>query len=185
MKLYTKTGDAGETSLNGGRRVPKSSLRIDAYGTIDELNSHLGVVRALQPASEFDAILEQLQKTLFVLGTDLATPLDASAKKVERIEPRDIESVEGWIDRFDAQLEPLQFFIMPGGTVRAAHLHLARTVCRRAERVIDALGRQESIGSLPLIYVNRAADLLFVLARYDNMNSKVKDVPWRPSPGNS
>lgn len=177
MKIYTKTGDKGETSLNGGMRVPKSSLRIDAYGTIDELNSHLGVVRTLQPPVDLNVILEQLQRSLFVLGTDLATPLEASTGRVKRIEQKDVDRLEGWIDTMDAQLEPLQLFVLPGGSPVAAHLHIARTVCRRAERLIDALGRQETIGTLPLVYTNRLADLLFVLARYANKNSNVNDTP--------
>jgi cob(I)alamin adenosyltransferase len=181
MKIYTKTGDKGDTSLNGGKRLPKSSLRIEAYGTVDELNSHLGVVRTFHPAADLDAILDQLQHALFVLGTDLATPLDAAAGRVERVKQKDIDRLEGWIDDVDAQLESLQFFVLPGGSPIAAHLHVARTVCRRSERLIDALGRQEAVGPLPLIYANRLADLLFVLARYANKISNVHDIPWHPT----
>ncbi|MCX6120188.1 MAG: cob(I)yrinic acid a,c-diamide adenosyltransferase [Ignavibacteriales bacterium] len=181
MKIYTKTGDTGDTSLFGGKRVPKSSLRIDAYGTVDELNALLGVSRALKPHTEVDSILEQIQNQLFVLGADLATPFDTTPMKMKRVQQNEIQILEETIDRLDAQLEPLKSFILPGGSAVSAQLHVARTVCRRAERFVDALGRKEEIGKFPLVYLNRLADLLFVLARYANKISKVNEISWHPT----
>jgi cob(I)alamin adenosyltransferase len=178
MKIYTKTGDTGDTSLFGGQRVPKSTLRIDAYGTIDELNAQLGVVRALKPSAEVDNILEQIQNQLFVLGADLATPFDAAPKNLKRIQQNEIQILEETIDRLDAQLEPLKSFILPGGSLVSAQLHVARTVCRRVERLIDALGRKEQVGKFPLVYLNRLADLLFVMARYVNKLSGMEETRW-------
>jgi len=179
MKIYTKTGDNGETSLYGGKRVPKHSHRIEAYGTVDELNAQLGVVRALQPPQEIDAVLNSIQNQLFVLGADLATPADAQTKNIQRINRNDIQSLEQSIDHFDGQLEPLQSFILPGGSQAGAQLHVARTVCRRAERRVNLLSQDEAIDSLPLIYLNRLADLLFVLARYTNKLEKKPEKIWK------
>jgi cob(I)alamin adenosyltransferase len=178
MKIYTKTGDNGDTSLFGGHRIPKSSLRIDAYGTVDELNAQLGVIRALKPPAEVESILEQLQSQLFLLGADLATPLSSTPSKIQRIQQDHVLNLEKNIDKLDVQLKPLQSFIIPGGQPIAAQVHIARTVCRRAERLLDALGRREDIGKFPLIYLNRFADLLFVLARYINYLSGIEDTIW-------
>jgi cob(I)alamin adenosyltransferase len=178
MKIYTKTGDSGDTSLFGGKRVPKSTLRIDTYGTVDELNAQLGVARALKPHSDVEGLLEQIQNQLFVLGADLATPIDSAPANVKHIQEKEIQFLEETIDRLDAQLEPLQSFILPGGTPVSAQLHVARTVCRRAERLVDALGRKEEIGKFPLIYLNRLADLLFVAARYVNVLSGREETKW-------
>jgi cob(I)alamin adenosyltransferase len=178
MKIYTKTGDTGDTSLFGGKRVPKSSLRIDAYGTVDELNAQLGVVRALRPFAEVDNLLEQIQNQLFVLGADLATPLDVTPANVKRIQQNEIQFLEETIDRLDAQLEPLKSFILPGGSLLTAHLHVARTVCRRAERLVDALGRKEEIEKFPLVYLNRLADLLFIAARYVSKLTGMEETKW-------
>jgi cob(I)alamin adenosyltransferase len=183
MKIYTKTGDSGDTSLFGGKRVPKSTLRIDAYGTVDELNAQLGVARALKPHGDIEELLKQIQKQLFILGADLAAPVDSAPSSVTRIQQTEIQFLEETIDRLDAQLEPLKSFILPGGTTASAQLHIARTVCRRTERLVDALGRKEEIGRFPLIYLNRLADLLFVLARYANKISLVNDIPWNPTSG--
>jgi cob(I)alamin adenosyltransferase len=179
MKIYTKTGDNGDTSLFGGKRIPKSSLRIDACGTVDELNAQLGVVRALKLHSEVDKIVEQLQNQLFHLGADIATPCDVPMSKIHRIQQHDVEALEETIDRLDAQVEPLESFILPCGSLVAAQFHVARAVCRRAERLVDALGRKEEIGKLPLVYLNRLADLLFVLARYANKQTGVIDAIWK------
>jgi cob(I)alamin adenosyltransferase len=178
MKIYTKTGDDGDTSLFGGHRIPKSSLRIDAYGTVDELNAQLGVVRALKPPAEVEAILEQLQNQLFVLGADLAAPLDTVSSKTQRIQQDHIQSLEKIIDQIDTQLKPLQSFILPGGQLIGAQMHVARTVCRRAERLVDSLGRKEAIGKFPLVYLNRFADLLFVLARSVNVLTGTEEAAW-------
>lgn len=175
MKIYTKTGDTGDTSLLGGKRVPKSSLRIDTYGTVDELNAQIGVARALQPHAKVDEILEQLQNQLFILGSDLACPLQVSSLNALRIQQDQVQSLENTIDLLDTHLDTLKSFVVPGGSIVSAQLHVARAVCRRAERLVDALGRQEEIGKLPLVYLNRLADLLFVLARYANKLSGVKE----------
>lgn len=167
MKIYTKTGDKGETSLFGGKRVRKDSLRIEAYGTVDELNSLLGVARSLWPPEEIENILEELQEVLFVLGADLATPYE-SEKKIHRISTEDIEAMEKHIDSIEPKLHPLTSFILPGGTPVASHLHLARTVCRRAERVVVQLAQHENVGIFVVPFLNRVSDFLFVLARWAN-----------------
>ncbi len=179
MKIYTKTGDIGNTSLFGGKRVPKSTLRIDAYGTIDELNAQLGVARALKPNAEVDKFLEQIQNQLFVLGADLATPLDSNPTNIKRIQQNEIQNLEEIIDRLDIQMEPLRSFILPGGSLASAQLHVSRAVCRRAERLVDALGRKEKIGKFPLMYLNRLADLLFVIARYENKLTGAQEIKWK------
>jgi cob(I)alamin adenosyltransferase len=178
MKIYTKTGDKGDTSLLDGKRIPKSSLRIDVYGTVDEVNALLGVVRELKPHTEVESVLELLQNHLFVLGADLATPLDAVSPKIQRIQQDHILILEKVIDQMEEQLKPLQSFILPGGQLVSAQMHVARTVCRRAERLVDALGRKEDIGKLPLVYLNRLADLLFVLARFANRLGKTEETKW-------
>lgn len=181
LKIYTKTGDTGDTSLFGGKRVPKSSTRIDAYGTIDELNAQLGVVRALKPQLEIEKVLELIQNQLFQLGADLATPMDINSTKIHRIQQEQIDRLEKTIDQTDVLLAPLGAFILPGGDIVSAQLHSARTICRRAERLIDELGRKEDIGKFILIYVNRLADLLFVLARYANSLAGVEEKKWKES----
>jgi cob(I)alamin adenosyltransferase len=178
MKIYTKTGDNGDTSLIGGHRLPKSSLRIDSYGTVDELNAQLGVVRALKPNVDIDGILEQLQNQLFVLGADLAAPLNVVSSEIPRIQSEHIKNLETIIDKIDAQLPPLQSFVLPGGHLVSAQLQVARAVCRRAERLVDALGRKEDIGKFPLVYLNRLSDLLFVLARFINLLSDIEEPRW-------
>ena len=184
VKIYTKTGDNGDTSLFGGKRLPKSSLRIDAYGTVDELNAQLGAVRALKPPAEVERILEQLQNQLFVLGADLATPLNTMSSKIQRIQQDHIQNLEKIIDQMELHLKPLQSFILPGGQLAGAQLHIARTVCRRAERLVDAVGRKEDIGKFPLVFLNRFADLLFVLARYVNVRAGIEESTWNDGPPN-
>ena len=178
MKIYTKTGDKGETSLFAGGRVPKCHIRVEAYGTIDELNSVLGVARAAEPSQQADLWLEQVQNQLFHLGSDLATPLDAKADWVTRVMADDVKWLEATIDQMTAELSPLKNFILPGGTAAAAHLQVARAVCRRAERLIVALGEGEDIGDHVLAYVNRLSDWLFTLARYENMLAGESESKW-------
>jgi cob(I)alamin adenosyltransferase len=180
MKIYTKTGDQGDTGLFGGPRVGKDSPRIEAYGTVDELNSVLGVARAHLDGGEIDAILETIQNGLFALGAQLATP-DPAAHGTAMIAAAQIAELEAAIDRFEADLPPLRQFILPGGTLAAAHLHHARTVCRRAERRAIALGRLpgEHVAAETIVYLNRLSDLLFVLARTANRQAQRDDVPWR------
>lgn len=179
MKIYTKTGDTGQTGLFGGPRVRKDNPRIEAYGTIDELNSVLGVTRAAGLPAEIDALVAQIQNELFSVGAELATP-NPEAAGFRIIGPRHIAAVEQAIDRFESPLEPLKQFILPGGTSAAAALHLARTVCRRAERRVVTLAHDgsEGISAEIVIYLNRVSDLLFVLARAVNFDAREPDVPW-------
>lgn len=180
-RIYTKTGDDGTTGLFGGTRVRKDNVRIDAYGTVDELNSIIGVVRTCPLPEEIATQFALISSALFTLGADLATPLDPPpVYDIPRIGMEHIEELEGWIDRFDAMLEPLKVFILPGGTVAAAHLHVARTVCRRAERCVVTLATHEDIGSFVVRYLNRLSDYLFMAARAVNASAGVEDVPWKP-----
>lgn len=179
MKIYTKTGDRGETSLYGGKRVAKDSLRIEAYGTVDELNSLLGVCRAFTMAQEVDTLLEELQHDLFTLGADLATPFDTQSSSVRRIQPDDSARLEKHIDSIESSLEPLKNFILPAGNKPASLLHYARTVCRRAERFVVRLSRQEKINEFSIIYLNRLSDLLFVMARWANSLSGTTETKWK------
>jgi cob(I)alamin adenosyltransferase len=173
-RVYTRTGDRGETRLVGGTKVPKDAPRIEAYGTIDELNAVLGLVRAFneeqigrsEASARLDAILKQLQNELFDLGSELATPAAAAYEGMFRIGTGEVAALERLIDDCQKDLQPLSSFVLPGGGRVAAFLHQARTVCRRAEREILRLARHEPIGEWPLTYVNRLSDLLFVLSRW-------------------
>lgn len=178
MKIYTKTGDDGTTSLFSGGRVPKTHLRVEAYGTVDELNSVLGVARAHRPSRQTDDYLARVQRQLFHLGADLATPLDAKSDWVARMDADTVRWLEERIDEMTAALPPLTNFILPGGSLAAAQIHVARTVCRRAERLVVALQEHETIGDHALIYLNRLSDFLFTLARYENMRAGIPDVMW-------
>lgn len=183
-RIYTRTGDKGDTSLFGGRRVPKHDPRVCAYGAVDELNAVLGVARAAEPEPEIDAVLERVQHQLFDIGAELATPPDASpgaAAYAPRVLPSWVESLERDIDRLEDTLPPLRQFILPGGTPVASHLHLARTVARRAEREIVALAAREALNPDLVKYVNRLSDLLFVLARAVNLAADHPDTIWRPT----
>ncbi len=176
MKIYTRTGDDGQTGLWGGQRVAKDSLRVQAYGTVDECNAVIGVARASGIDQGIDAILSEVQNQLFVVGADLATPGDAA--NIPRIAENAIEVLEGYIDQLEEELEPLRQFILPGGSLAAAHLHLARTICRRAERAVVSLNHAETINSHIVVYINRLSDLLFVAARAANAQAGLADVPW-------
>lgn len=178
MKIYTKTGDTGETALFGGERVPKDALRIEAYGSVDELNCVLGVIRSLGPDRKISAALLKIQHQLFELGADLATPIVHKSPMIPRIKASHAAALERTIDSMERALQPLKSFILPGGSVAASQLHLARTVCRRAERNVVRLSRNEDIGSAVIIYLNRLSDLLFVLARYENLSSAHEEVKW-------
>jgi cob(I)alamin adenosyltransferase len=179
VKIYTRTGDGGETSLFDGTRVPKSDLRVDAYGEVDELNAVLGVARAGGLDPQVDAVVAAIQRDLFALGARLADPRHLIAGRVTKTDlaAADVARLEAWIDRFEAELPPLRRFILPGGATPAALLHLARTVCRRAERQIVALGPEACEPAL-LTYVNRLSDLLFVLARLVNQRAGTPEVEW-------
>ena len=173
-RVYTRTGDRGETALVGGRRVPKDAPRIEAYGTVDELNAILGLARVFnaerlaegEGPRWLDETLRRLQNQLFDLGSELATPDDAVYEGMYRVGQAEVTELEKLIDRCQKDLEPLKSFVLPGGGRVGAFLHQARTVCRRAERRILALSRAEPIGDWPLKYVNRLSDLLFVLSRW-------------------
>jgi cob(I)alamin adenosyltransferase len=180
VKLYTKTGDDGTTGLFGGGRVKKASLRVDAYGTVDELNAAIGVARTTRLEPVTDEVLAHVQVDLFTVGAELACVPGKEAKLSMRlVDPADAERLEKAIDAAEEGLPPLKNFILPGGSAQAAALHLARTVCRRAERAVllldDATPRAELV-----IYLNRLSDLLFVLARRANHTGGVEDVPWAP-----
>ena len=184
VKIYTRTGDSGETGLYGGERVAKDDPRVEAYGTVDEANAVLGMARAVLPRDpDLDAALGRLQHLFFDLGADLATPLDASAgTRIRRMALTDVESLEREIDRWDESLPPLRQFILPGGSPAAATLHHARTVVRRAERNTAGLLRlhPERSNAATLTVLNRIGDLLFVLARAANARAGADDVPWQP-----
>lgn len=179
MKIYTKTGDKGDTSLFGGGRVPKSSARIEAYGTVDELNSVVGLAASYPISSKGADWLHRVQQDLFVLGSDLATPPSSKAK-AHRIAEEDTRMLEEAIDEMQAELPELKNFILPGGSPRGATLHLARTVCRRAERATVTCRETEEISDTALKYLNRLSDFLFVLARYENQQAGTKEEIWKP-----
>jgi cob(I)alamin adenosyltransferase len=178
MKIYTKTGDDGTTSLFSGGRVPKHHLRVESYGTVDELNSVLGLARAHQPSARTDADLARIQHQLFNLGADLATPLDAKSSHIVRMDAETVAWLESSIDRMTAELPALSYFILPGGSVAGATLHVARTVCRRAERLVTALQEDEDVGEQVLPYLNRLSDYLFTLARWENQQAGQNEEKW-------
>ena len=178
-KVYTRTGDKGSTRLGSGREVPKEDLRIAAFGTVDELNSCLGTALAAGLDALLAGFLGRIQNDLFHLGSDLCVPEeDKSRIPVPRIEQRHIDELEKWIDRLTGELGPLENFILPGGSAGAAHLHVARSVCRRAERLLAALSRKEKISPHSLAYLNRLSDALFVMARFENHSRGVGDIYW-------
>lgn len=179
MKIYTKKGDAGETSLFGGTKAKKSNIRISAYGTVDELNSTLGMVLSFTISDMGKKILSQIQNDLFIVGATLATP-DLEKSRIEPVGETQTRQLETWIDSLDDELPPLKSFILPGGGGAGSVLHFARTVCRRAERETVRLSESEEIPSDAIIYLNRLSDLLFVLARYENKMQGEKETPWIP-----
>ena len=181
MKIYTKTGDAGDTGLFGGGRVPKDDDRVQAYGDVDELNAAIGLARALESMPRVDEVLVAVQRDLFGLGALLATPdLDRMRQQLvkARVDEGRIAELERAIDEGERELEPLRAFIVPGGTPKAAALHVARTVCRRAERRVVHLARSVEIPPLVVIYLNRLSDLLFVLARVAGRRGGAGEVTW-------
>jgi cob(I)alamin adenosyltransferase len=178
-RVYTRAGDKGETGLAGGKRVGKNTLRIEAYGTVDELNSAIGVALAAGLSPRIAEALPVIQQELFNLGADLATPEPEKEKRPSpRIEKRHVKRLEKAIDEWNADLSELKSFILPGGTAGAAHLHVARTICRRAERCAVALSREEEIGDNVVPYLNRLSDALFVMARLENAERGIADVLW-------
>ena len=179
MKIYTKTGDSGETSLFDNTRVSKADARVDAYGEVDEVNACLGAARAAGVDEDVAATLEAIQKDLFALGARLADPSTRIAARVTKaaITASDIERLEQTIDRLEGELPPLRRFILPGGSAAGALLHLARTVCRRAERRVIALG-PDATEPIIIVYLNRLSDLLFVMARVVNHRAKAPETEW-------
>jgi cob(I)alamin adenosyltransferase len=178
MKIYTKKGDQGETGLFGGERVAKDHLRIRAYGTLDELNAALGLVSLSDPATpEFADRVRRIQGELFQLGAELATPR-GKVVSITLVAGGEVALLENEIDRMEKDLAPLTHFILPGGSPAAAHLHLARTICRRAERELVVLNRSDPLRPVALEYINRLSDYLFVASRFANHRAKVADVLW-------
>jgi len=186
-RVYTRTGDRGETALVGGKRVPKDSLRIEAYGTIDELNSIVGLARAFNEekladgeAHRFlDTVLRQIQDELFDLGSELATPPDFFQEGMYRVSESEVKKIEQLIDECQEELEPLKSFVLPGGGRIGAYLHQCRTVCRRAEREILRLSRAEELSEWPIKYVNRLSDLFFVLSRWISKKTGKDEYLWQ------
>jgi cob(I)alamin adenosyltransferase len=181
MKIYTRTGDEGDTGLFGGGRVPKDHARVAAYGDVDELNSIIGVVRATTPSDFFDRLLESIQRDLFSIGGRLATPDPAPVAKIlaKADLPTDrVREFEQIMDESEKELPPLRAFVLPAGTPKAAALHQARTVCRRAERSVVHLAHEGEVPSIFIVYLNRLSDLLFTLARLANLRGGAGDVTW-------
>jgi len=183
MRVYTRTGDDGETGLFGGPRVSKDAPRLEAYGTVDELNSTIGVASAALPHEDLVAWLQIVQSDLFDIGGELATPdLTGRIAKGQVVGPRvtdeDVAKLEAWIDAMDTEIEPLTRFILPGGTLASAHLHVARTVCRRAERRVLSLARDAEVAPTVVRYLNRLSDCLFTMARVANARAGVAEPEW-------
>lgn len=180
-RIYTRTGDAGMTGLGGGQRVSKDSIRVETYGTVDELNSQIGVALATGLCARLTTELGLIQNELLDLGSDLATPAASQARHpVPAVDVHHIEKLERLIDEFNEVVGPLTNFLLPGGSAGAAQLHFARTVCRRSERLATTLARGEAIGPTVLPYLNRLSDALFVMARYENHERGVAEPLWQP-----
>ena len=180
MKVYTKKGDSGTTQLIGGTRVVKSSMRIEAYGTVDELNSYLGLIRdQAVKESQAEQLLE-IQDRLFTMGSLLATDPKGTKMKLPQLQDSDIESLENWIDEMEETLEPMTSFVLPGGHTAVSFCHIARCVCRRAERIVVDLNENEKIEPIILTYLNRLSDYMFVLSRKLTLDFKANEIPWKP-----
>ncbi|HXF64033.1 MAG TPA: cob(I)yrinic acid a,c-diamide adenosyltransferase [Caldilineaceae bacterium] len=180
-KIYTRRGDKGDTSLGGGQRVPKDNLRVAVYGTVDELNSQIGLALASGLCERLRQVLPSIQNELFDLGSDLCfLEQDKGKFPLPQLEARHVARLEALIDEMTAVVGPLENFILPGGSLGAAHLQVARTVCRRAEREATTLAREEGVGPYVLAYLNRLSDALFVMARYENHQQGVPEPLWQP-----
>ncbi|MFM9944163.1 MAG: cob(I)yrinic acid a,c-diamide adenosyltransferase [Bacteroidia bacterium] len=179
MKIYTKTGDKGETSLIGGVRVKKSDLRIEAYGTVDELNSWMGVIRNIEEIKNSD-LFQKIQDVLFTIGSHLASHPTKGKMKLPEILETDIVMLETNIDKMENELIPLKTFVLPGSSVQNGYCHIARTVCRRAERCVVELSLNEKVNEIIIRYINRLSDYLFVLSRYITLKQNGEDIPWKP-----
>lgn len=181
MKIYTRTGDTGQTSLLNGKRVPKDSLRIETYGTLDELNSHIGMLRDLLEGKNAE-LLTKVQVHLFDIGSTLSAGDEATVArfKVPTVQDVDVAALEAAMDGFDADLPPMRNFILPGGHPAISQAHICRTVCRRAERLAIRLAGEEAVPEITIRYLNRLSDLLFMLARWTGWRLKVEEIPWKP-----
>lgn len=181
MKIYTRTGDSGQTGLFGAGRVPKDDVRVAAYGDVDELNATIGAARSAPPHDLADDLLDSIQRDLFAIGGQLATPDPDKVREAiarAQLDDRRIDVFEHFIDAADEKLAPLRAFILPAGSEKATRFHLARTVCRRAERSVVTLGHTQEVPSIILVYLNRLSDVLFTLARLANQQSDIADVTW-------
>ena len=181
MKIYTKKGDQGKTGLIGGTRVSKSSLRIECYGTIDELNSYLGILRTITKSQSSTEEIIDIQDSLFTIGSHLACDPSKNKMKLPEIKSSDINRLENWIDAMDNKLEPLQSFTLPGGSISSAHCHVARCICRRAERLIVDLNENDNdVNTLITPYLNRLSDYLFTLSRKLTVDDGAEELKWQP-----
>lgn len=180
MKIYTKKGDGGSTGLIGGTRVLKSSLRIESYGTVDELNSSIGLIRDQEINESYKTQLIEIQDRLFTIGSSLASDPEKSAMKIPNLLEEDIHALEVWMDEMDALLPEMKFFVLPGGHTTVSFTHLARCVCRRAERIVIDLKQHEFVADLVPAYLNRLSDYLFVLSRKLGQDLGVEEQPWKP-----
>jgi cob(I)alamin adenosyltransferase len=180
MKIYTKTGDKGQTSLIGGTRVPKHHLRIETYGTVDELNSYIGLVSDSFPHAHTNNLLKEIQDRLFTIGSSLASDPEKSKMKIPDLKDEDIQLLENEIDTMNEVLPELKSFILPGGNVAASHCHVARCICRRTERLSVQLAENEWVDEKIIIYLNRLSDYLFTLARFIAHNLKSEEILWQP-----
>jgi len=180
FRIYTKTGDKGETSLIGGVRVPKYHLRIESYGTVDELNSYLGLIADTYKSAEMNNVLHEIQDRLFTIGSVLASDPEKSKMKIPDVHESDIEFLESHIDKMDDQLPQLKSFILPGGNIVASHCHIARCICRRAERLVVHLSSETEVPDVIIRYLNRLSDYLFTLARFVVHEAGDNEIPWKP-----
>ena len=180
MKIYTKKGDTGTTQLIGGTRIPKNSLRIESYGTIDELNSFIGLIRDQSIDKKTAEQLIETQDRLFTLGSLLAVDTTKSKRQLPQINEEDITNLEKWIDEMQTELDPMTNFILPGGHTTVSYTHIARSICRRSERIINELNSTEIIPQIILPYINRLSDYLFVLSRKLSKDLKIKEELWKP-----
>lgn len=181
FKIYTKTGDKGETSLIGGTRLPKQHIRIEAYGTVDELNSHLGLLRDVTPEADFNFdILLHIQDRLFTIGSHLAADPQKNKMKLPELYNEDVTELEKAIDKMNEVLPEMKHFVLPGGHIHVSYAHIARTVCRRAERSVLKLAENEVVEAIIPQYLNRLSDYIFVLSRYMSQNVRAKEIPWLP-----
>lgn len=180
MKIYTKTGDAGSTMLIGGVRVPKSDTRIEAYGTVDELNAYIGLILCQDLADRYKEVLKQVQEHLFIMGSVLAADPEKSRMKLPELISEDIELLEGEIDAMQDTLPQLRHFILPGGSTLVSYCHIARCICRRAERITVQLTKESFVEKIILIYLNRLSDYLFVLSRSVAQDNQIEEIAWFP-----